>query len=164
LILCVSNLIFLTGIFGLQASQAYFAAYILGPPQNVAKMAAGTPLSDAEREPWLREISQRINLTEGNQVITCSALRRRYRDILRTADARVRFLHLSGSRDVLGSRLGGRTDHFMPSSLLASQLDTLEPLGPYEDGVSVDIRSTQADILARALQALNLDARPLLRT
>jgi hypothetical protein len=64
----------------------------LRPPQNVAKMAAGTPLSDAEREPWLREISQRINQTEGNQVITCSALRRSYRDILRTADARARFL------------------------------------------------------------------------
>jgi gluconokinase len=129
----------------------------LHPPQNVAKMAAGTPLSDAEREPWLREISQRINQTEGNQVITCSALRRSYRDILRTADARVRFLHLSGSQDVLGSRLGGRIDHFMPSSLLVSQLDTLEPLGPDEDGVSVDIGGTPADILARALQAFNLD-------
>ena len=102
----------------------------LHPPQNVAKMAAGTPLSDAEREPWLREISQRINQTEGNRVITCSALRRSYRDILRAADARVRFLHLSGCRDVLGSRLGGRTDHFMPSSLLASQLNTasIKPL------------------------------------
>jgi gluconokinase len=129
----------------------------LHPPQNVAKMAAGTALSDAEREPWLRAISQRIDQTEGNQVITCSALRRSYRDILRTADARVRFLYLSGSQDVLGSRLGGRTDHFMPSSLLASQLDTLEPLGPDEDGVGVDIRGTPADTLARALQALNLD-------
>jgi gluconokinase len=131
----------------------------LHPPQNVAKMAAGTPLSDAEREPWLRAISQRIDQTEGNQVITCSALRRSYRDVLRTADARVRFLHLNGSQDVLGSGLGGRTDHFMPSSLLASQFDTLEPLGPDEDGVSLDIRGTPADILARALQALNLDTR-----
>ena len=99
----------------------------LHPPENVAKIAAGTPLSDADREPWLRGICQRIDETEGHQVITCSALRRSYRDILRTANARVRFLQLSGSRTLLSSRLGARTDHFMPSSLLASQLDTLEP-------------------------------------
>jgi gluconokinase len=129
----------------------------LHPPENVAKMAAGTPLSDADREPWLRRISQRIDHTEGHQVITCSALRRSYRDILRTADARVRFLHLTGSRDVLGSRLGARTEHFMPSSLLASQLETLEPLTPDEDGVSIDIHGTPTDIVARALQALQLD-------
>jgi gluconokinase len=129
----------------------------LHPPENVAKMTAGTPLSDADREPWLRRISQRIDQTEGDQVITCSALRRSYRDILRTANARVRFLHLSGSRALLGSRLGARSDHFMPSSLLASQLDTLEPLTLDEDGVSVDIQGTPADIVARALQALDLD-------
>ncbi len=129
----------------------------LHPPENVAKMAAGTPLSDADREPWLRGISQRIDETEGHQVITCSALRRSYRDILRTANARVRFLQLSGSRALLSSRLGARTDHFMPSSLLASQLDALEPLTPDEDGVSVDIHGTPAAIVARALQALDLD-------
>jgi gluconokinase len=129
----------------------------LHPPENVAKMTAGTPLSDSDREPWLRMIAQRIDQTEGDQVITCSALRRSYRDILRTAHARVRFLHLNGSQALLGSRLGARSDHFMPSSLLASQLDTLEPLTPDEDGVSVDIQGTPADIVARALQALDLD-------
>jgi gluconokinase len=86
----------------------------LHPPENVAKMAAGTPLTDADREPWLRLICQRINQTEGNQVITCSALRRGYRDILRTAEPRVRFLHLSGSTELLAARIGARTDHFMP--------------------------------------------------
>ena len=123
---------------------------------DVAKMAAGTPLTDADREPWLRLICQRIDLTEGNQVITCSALRRSYRDILKTAEARVRFLHLSGSAELLAARIGARTDHFMPPKLLTSQLDALEPLTPDEDGVVVDVEGTPADIVARALQALDL--------
>jgi gluconokinase len=129
----------------------------LHPPENVAKMAAGMPLNDADREPWLRLICQRINRTAGNQVITCSALRRGYRDILRTADGQVRFLHLSGSTELLGARIGARTEHFMPPSLLISQLDALEPLTPDEDGVAVDIQGTPADIVARAMQALDLD-------
>ena len=129
----------------------------LHPPQNVAKMAAGMPLTDVDREPWLRLICERINQTDGNQVITCSALRRGYRDILRTAEARVRFLHLSGSTEVLAARIGARTDHFMPPSLLTSQLDALEPLTPDEDGVVVDVQGTPADIVTRALQALDLD-------
>jgi gluconokinase len=128
----------------------------LHPPQNVAKMAAGTPLMDADREPWLRLICQRINQTEGHQVVTCSALRRAYRDILRTADARVTFLHLSGSTEVLAARIGARTDHFMPPRLLTSQLETLEPLGADEDGVVVDVQGTPADIVTRARQALGL--------
>jgi gluconokinase len=129
----------------------------LHPAQNVAKMAAGMPLTDVDREPWLRLICERINQTDGNQVITCSALRRGYRDILRTAEARVRFLHLSGSTEVLAARIGARTDHFMPPSLLTSQLDALEPLTPDEDGVVVDVQGTPADIVTRALQALDLD-------
>jgi gluconokinase len=128
----------------------------LHPAENVAKMAAGTPLTDADREPWLRLICQRIDRTEGNQVITCSALRRSYRDILKTAEARVRFLHLSGSTELLAARIGARTDHFMPPKLLTSQLDALEPLTPDEDGVVVDVEGTPADIVARALQALDL--------
>ena len=130
----------------------------LHPTQNVAKMAVGTPLTDADREPWLRMICQRINDTEGSQVITCSALRRAYRDILRTADARVRFLHLSGSTELLAARIGARTDHFMPPSLLTSQLDALEPLTPDEDGVVVDVDGTPADIVTRAMHALDLDS------
>lgn len=128
----------------------------LHPPENVVKMAAGTPLTDADRKPWLLLICERIDQTEGNQVITCSALRRGYRDILRTAEARVRFLHLSGSTELLASRIGGRTDHFMPPSLLTSQLDALEPLTADEDGVVVDVQGTPAEIVARALQALDL--------
>ena len=111
-------------------------------PENVAKMAAGIPLTDSDRAPWLQRISQRIDETEENQVVTCSALRRSYRDILRTASARVRFLHLHGSPDNLASRIGARTDHFMPASMLTFQMETLEPLTSDEDGVSVDIDGT----------------------
>jgi gluconokinase len=126
----------------------------LHSPENVAKMAAGIPLTDSDRAPWLRRICQRIDETEGNQVVTCSALRRSYRDILRTANARVRFLHLHGSPETLSSRIGARTDHFMPASMLASQMETLEPLTADEDGVSVDIDGTPTEIVQRAVLAL----------
>jgi gluconokinase len=118
-------------------------------PENVAKMAAGIPLTDSDRAPWLQRISQRIDETEENQVVTCSALRRSYRDILRTANARVRFLHLHGSPDTLASRIGARTDHFMPASMLTSQMETLEPPTADEDGVIVDIDGTPTEIVQR---------------
>ena len=127
-------------------------------PESVAKMAAGIPLTDSDRAPWLRRICQRIDETGGNQVVTCSALRRSYRDILRTADARVRFLHLHGSPETLAARIGARTDHFMPASMLTSQMETLEPLTADEDGVSIDIGGTPAEIVQRALMALDLTA------
>ncbi|HET9647214.1 MAG TPA: gluconokinase [Microlunatus sp.] len=130
----------------------------LHSPDNVEKMAAGTPLTDADREPWLRLICRRIERTDGDQVVACSALRRRYRDILgRTNAARVRFLHLEGSRDLIGSRLDARTGHFMPSTMLQSQLDTLEPLAHDEDGASITIDGSPQDILRRALTALDLN-------
>jgi gluconokinase len=125
-------------------------------PESVAKMSAGIPLTDSDREPWLRRICQRIDETEGNQVVTCSALRQSYRDILRTANARVRFLHLHGTPDTLASRIGARTDHFMPASMLTSQMETLEPPTTDEDGVSVDIDGTPTEIVQRALLALEL--------
>jgi len=128
----------------------------LHSPENVAKMAAGIPLTDTDREPWLRLICRRVEQTDGDQAVACSALRRRYRDILRTADARVRFLHLEGSRDLIGSRLDARTGHFMPSAMLQSQLATLEPLEDDEDGASISIDGTPHDILHRALTALSL--------
>jgi gluconokinase len=133
----------------------------LHSPENVAKMSAGIPLSDTDREPWLRLICRRIEQTGGDQVVACSALRRRYRDILRTADANVRFLHLGGSRDLIGSRLDARTGHFMPSTMLQLQLATLEPLGAGEDGTSITIDGTPEDILCRALTALGLGEETL---
>ena len=124
--------------------------------QNRAKMAAGTPLTDDDRMPWLASIRDWIDRTPTHSVVTCSALRRSYRDLLRTAKSRVRFLHLTGSRAVLGSRIGSRTGHFMPPSLLISQLDTLEALQPDEDGVVVDVDASPEEIVDAALRRLGL--------
>jgi gluconokinase len=125
---------------------------------NVDKMSAGTPLSDADRKPWLESIRDWISAADGNVVLTCSALRRGYRDTLSDANARVRFLHLDGTRDLIGNRIQARTDHFMPPALLGSQLSTLEPLDPDEDGVVVTVDGTPAEIADRALAALDLSA------
>lgn len=121
-----------------------------------AKMSAGTPLTDADRMPWLTTIRDAIDRTPTHQVVTCSALRRAYRDVLRTAQGRVRFLHLTGSRAVLGSRIGARTGHFMPPAMLISQLETLEALQPDEDGVVVDIDAGPKEIVDTALRRLGL--------
>ena len=125
-------------------------------PENKAKMASGTPLTDADRKPWLEAIRDWLDRTPGNAVVTCSALRRSYRDILGTARGRVRFLHLHGTPAVLGSRIGGRTGHFMPPGLLVSQLETLEPLGPDEDGTVVDVSASPEEIVELALTRLAL--------
>jgi carbohydrate kinase (thermoresistant glucokinase family) len=112
----------------------------LHPPANRAKMAAGEPLTDDDRQPWLETVADWIRgqIEAGRPgIVTCSALRHRYRDLLRT-DATV-FVHLHGSRELLAERMGARKDHFMPSSLLESQLATLEPLRPDERAVVVDI-------------------------
>lgn len=127
-------------------------------PENVAKMSAGTPLTDEDRKPWLAAIRDWISTGEGNVVVTCSALRRGYRDVLREAESRVRFLHLAGSRDEIRDRMAARTDHFMPLELLDSQLDTLEPLASDEDGVVVSIAGTPEEIAEAALQRLELTA------
>ncbi|WP_170304491.1 gluconokinase [Microlunatus speluncae] len=124
--------------------------------ENVAKMSAGTPLTDEDRGPWLAAIRDWISAAAGSSVVTCSALRRTYRDVLRQADARVRFVHLDGGRDEIAERMSARTDHFMPLGLLDSQLATLEPLEPDEDAVVVPIEGTPAEIAETALTALDL--------
>jgi gluconokinase len=126
--------------------------------ENKAKMSAGTPLTDDDRMPWLSAVRDWIDQTPGHSVVTCSALRRSYRDLLRTANGRVRFVHLTGSRAVLGARIGARTGHFMPPSMLISQLETLEPLDADEDGVVVDIDASPDDIVDAALRRLGLAA------
>ena len=125
-------------------------------PENKAKMASGTPLTDDDRKPWLEAIRDWLDRTPGNAVVTCSALRRSYRDILRTARGRVRFLHLHGTPSVLASLIGGRTGHFMPPGLLVSQLETLEPLQPDEDGTVVDVSASPEEIVETALTRLRL--------
>lgn len=108
------------------------------PPGNVAKMAAGQPLTDADRHPWLERVGAWLT-THHDGVMSCSALKRAYRDQLRATCPSVRFLHLRGSPELIEERLAARTGHFLPASLLASQLATLEPLGTDERGVTVDV-------------------------
>ncbi len=114
----------------------------LHPVRNVVKMAAGTPLTDDDRWPWLDRVAEWIHrqVAAGQPgVITCSALRRVYRDRLRgDHGAHVVFVYLAGSKDTVGKRLTARSGHFMPSSLLDSQLAALEPPGPDENAVTVD--------------------------
>lgn len=109
----------------------------LHPETNVAKMRRGEPLADDDRWPWLDAVGAWL-AAHPDGVAACSALRRVYRDRLRGAAPDVRFLHLLGGADVLDARLTRRTDHFMPASLVASQLDVLEPLDPDEPGLAVD--------------------------
>jgi carbohydrate kinase (thermoresistant glucokinase family) len=109
---------------------------------NVAKMAAGIPLDDDDRADWLRTLQAEIALarTQGEGlVLACSALKRRYRDLLRAADPHLRFAHLSGPRELIAQRMLARTAHYMPASLLDSQLRDLEPLQQDEAGVLLDI-------------------------
>jgi gluconokinase len=127
------------------------------PAANVAKMASGQPLTDEDRWPWLRIIAEWI--TERGEdrggVVTCSALKRSYRDLLRTAADDVWFLHLDGSRELIGARIADRTGHFMPPALLDSQFADLEPLREDEAGLRVDVAARPEEIVeitGRALQ------------
>ncbi len=118
------------------------------PEANIAKMSAGIPLTDADRWPWLDRIvdwTTQEDEAGHNTIVTCSALRRVYRDRLRTAPGRTVFAHLAGSPRLLADRVKRRHGHFMPPSLLGSQLSTLEVLQPDEDGVAIDIDISQAD-------------------
>ncbi|MGA9491587.1 MAG: gluconokinase [Mycobacterium sp.] len=128
----------------------------LHPRANVDKMAAGTPLTDADRYPWLEAVGQWLARHDDGGVISCSALARRYRDQLRSHCPRVEFLHLTGSPELIARRQADRPGHFMPSSLVRSQFDTLEPLGADERGVAVDVGQSVATIVetfARSLSA-----------
>lgn len=116
---------------------------------SVAKMAAGHPLDDDDRSPWLQAIGRWLAAHEQTGgVASCSALRRRYRDVLRTAAPRVTFLHLDGDPRVVTQRVAARLDHFMPASLVSSQLETLEGLEADEKGSRLDLSATVGDIIA----------------
>lgn len=108
-------------------------------PANIAKMTAGEPLEDADRYPWLEAIGEWLAKHPGGAVASCSALKRKYRDQLRRRCADLEFVHLAGARQVIANRQAARSGHFMPTSLLASQFATLEPLGPDERGVTIDV-------------------------
>lgn len=108
------------------------------PAANVTKMSAGTPLDDADRFPWLAAVGQWLANHDGG-VMSCSALKRRYRDQLRSHRTGIEFLHLAGSPELIGRRQAGRTGHFMPSSLVLSQFEALEPLDHDERGLTVEV-------------------------
>ncbi len=125
---------------------SFMDADTLHPPANVAKMAAGEPLDDDDRYPWLQRVGEWLTGHRDGGVVSCSALKRKYRDQLRAQCPRVEFLHLSGSPELIGRRVAGRSGHFMPAALLQSQFDTLEPLGADERGVVVDVGQDGRDI------------------
>ena len=120
------------------------------PPENVRRMAAGIPLTDDDRADWLRALAARLreaNESGAGVVITCSALKRSYRDLLRTAAPDVQFVYLKGSRDLIAERVAGRRGHFMPASLLDSQLATLEEPDSEERVWTCDIEDPPQQIV-----------------
>jgi gluconokinase len=135
------------------------------PPPNVARMAAGHPLSDADRLPWLHAVGKWIAAQDraaGGGVVACSALKRSYRDVLRAHSSTTWFLHLAGTRQTLAARMGQRTSHFMPPSLLDSQLADLEPLDPDEHGATLDVTSGSPDRLVdQAVRLLCTGTSPM---
>lgn len=109
------------------------------PPANIEKMTAGQPLNDEDRLPWLESIGEWLAQHHDGGVMSCSALKRKYRDQLRRHCAEIEFLHLEGTLETIGRRQASRPGHFMPAALLASQFETLEPLEPDERGVAIDV-------------------------
>ncbi|GAA2795298.1 gluconokinase [Saccharopolyspora taberi] len=128
-------------------------------PENIAKMSAGTPLTDADRLPWLRSLSEwmRDRRAAGSAtVLACSALKRPYRDILREHAPNLKFVHLHGPEELVLARMASRKGHFMPTALLDSQFAALEPLEADEDGITLDLAETPDQLADRALSWLGL--------
>jgi carbohydrate kinase (thermoresistant glucokinase family) len=129
----------------------------LHPASNVAKMKSGTPLNDADRLPWLKAIAAEIDRWraqgEGG-VVTCSALKRAYRDIVIGGRPGVLLVYLKGSRDLIAHRMAQRHEHFMPVALLDSQFATLQEPEPDEGAIVVDIGPRQGEIVAEILRQL----------
>jgi carbohydrate kinase (thermoresistant glucokinase family) len=147
---------------GIALAESLGARFIDGddlhPAANKAKMSAGIPLEDSDRWPWLDLVSKALaeevgQIADGpftGTVVACSALKRVYRERILVGAPNTFFVHLDGSREILEQRLGARSGHFMPASLLDSQLATLEPLGFDELGVVIDIDQPIAKIIALA--------------
>lgn len=127
------------------------------PPENRRKMARGIPLDDADREPWLDrlvDVTAREARTGRDVVLSCSALRRRYRDRLRTAGDTVRFVHLTGAAELVRRRMDARPGHFMPPALIDSQIATLEPPTREADVLDVDVADSPEAIVDRIVARL----------
>ncbi|MDT0344295.1 gluconokinase [Streptomyces litchfieldiae] len=127
------------------------------PEANIAKMSAGIPLNDADRGPWLESLGAWLREREeegSGGVMTCSALKVRYRDVLRAGSPGVFFLHLHGTTELIAERIGQRAGHFMPPELLATQLADLEPLTPGENGAVLDVGPPPERLADAALDLL----------
>lgn len=112
----------------------------LHSPENIEKMSRGIPLRDEDRWPWLTLVGQALAAPDGTRIIGCSALKKAYRThITREAGGPVTFVHLAGTPETISGRMNARQGHFMPPELLASQFAALEPPGPEENAISVDI-------------------------
>lgn len=145
---------------GARVAKAIGAGFIEGDdyhsPANVAKMASGIPLDDTDRAAWLQRLRDEIATARQrgvSLVVSCSALKQRYRDMLRDGDPALRFAHLHGERDVIAMRLQARKDHYMPAALLDSQLQVLEPLQPGEAGLTLDVNGSPEQLAGAILDA-----------
>ena len=129
----------------------------LHPPENVAKMSGGTPLTDADRIPWLHRIAGRIDdwRRQGQSgVVTCSALKRAYRDIIIGGRPDVGLVYLRGSPELISQRMAARKGHFMPTALLANQFIVLEEPAPEERPITVDVGGTPVEIVEEVVRRL----------
>lgn len=124
------------------------------PAANIAKMTAGTPLDDDDRRPWLAAVGQWL-ADHRSGVMSCSALKQRYRDELRSHRDDVEFLHLTGSPELIGRRQADRPGHFMPSSLMVSQFEALEPLASIEHGLTIEVGQGVEAIVEACVQYLS---------
>lgn len=130
------------------------------PAANVEKMRAGHPLDDDDRWPWLRSLAASIGEHEKagrNVVVTCSALKRSYRDLLRDGHPSVWFAHVTATPELIHERIEHRTGHYMPASLLDSQLATLEPLADDEPGARVSGAGSPPSVVDELLAALDAE-------
>jgi ribose 5-phosphate isomerase A len=135
---------------------------LLHPEANVAKMHAGIPLTDADRQPWLERVAAWIDDQRAKKqpgIITCSALKRSYRRIIIGDRPEVRLIYLRGGRDLIAQRLAGRSGHFMPAGLLQSQIDALEEPDPAEDPLTIDVEPPAGRIAEEIIRLLGASAK-----
>lgn len=125
------------------------------PEANIAKMSAGIPLDDADRDPWLDIVAAWLTGHRATgAVVACSALKRRYRDRLRAGAPAAYFVHLAGDQAMVTKRVAERQGHFMAASMVESQYADLQPLGPDERGVTLDIAAPREELVRQAVAAV----------
>ena len=143
---------------GQALATAHGVAFVEGdefhPPANVAKMSAGLALNDDDRADWLLALQAKVGEARRagvGLVLSCSSLKRGYRDLLRAADPALRFAHLSGARELIADRMQARVGHYMPPSLLDSQFKDLQPLQADEAGITLAITASPSQLAAQIL-------------